>query len=272
MQFSLNRRWSHGFSFALAYTYGISLKGNTGLTLRYTHAPDGTVSLRSDQAQYVALNEGLDRRPNFLKFNTTWESPGISGKGAFARQLTKDWQLSGIYTYASGGAYTMGYSYNAAGANVNITGSPDFGGNVVLNGSQGSGCSGNVFGELNASAVKGPGYGSVGMDSPRLNMRGCPTNNVDASIVRRFRFWKFQEARSFEFRADIFNTLNKVQITGISTTATFNNPTNMVLQNSEYNADGTIASGRSLPKNAGFGAANAAAAMRSIQLEVRFRF
>ena len=85
-------------------------------------------------------------------------------------------------------------------------------------------------------------------------------------------FWKFQESRSFEFRADIFNALNTVQITGISDTATFNNPTNMVLQNTEYNADGTIASGRQLPKNAGFGAATGAAAMRSIQLEVRLRF
>jgi hypothetical protein len=46
----------------------------------------------------------------------------------------------------------------------------------------------------------------------------------------------------------------------------------MALANSEYNADGTIASGRSLPQNAGFGAANAAAAMRNIQLELRLTF
>jgi hypothetical protein len=103
-------------------------------------------------------------------------------------------------------------------------------------------------------------------------MRGCPTENVDTSVVRRFRFWKFQEARRFEFRADIFNTLNAVQINARSSTATFNNPTAMVLQNSEFNADGTIAAGRQLPKNAGFGAATGAAAMRSIQLELRFGF
>ena len=91
---------------------------------------------------------------------------------------------------------------------------------------------------------------------------------MDTSVVRRFRFWKFQEARRFEFRADIFNTLNAVQINAISTTATFNNPTGMALQNAEFKSDGSIASGRSLPKNAGFGAAT----MRSIQLEVRFGF
>ena len=46
----------------------------------------------------------------------------------------------------------------------------------------------------------------------------------------------------------------------------------MALQNSEFNADGSIATGRQLPKNAGFGAANGAAAMRNIQLEVRVAF
>jgi hypothetical protein len=103
-------------------------------------------------------------------------------------------------------------------------------------------------------------------------MRGCPIDNVDTSVVRRFRFWKFQETRRFEFRSDIFNTLNAVQLNARSTTATFNNPSAMALQNSEYNSDGSIASGRQLPKNAGFGAATGAAAMRNIQLELRLVF
>ena len=106
-------------------------------------------------------------------------------------------------------------------------------------------------------------------------MRACPTENVDTSVVRRFRFWKFQESRSFQFRADIFNTLNAVQFNSggdFSTTATFNNPTAMVLQNAEYNSSGAINAGRQFPKNAGFGAATAAAGMRSIQLELRFGF
>jgi hypothetical protein len=46
----------------------------------------------------------------------------------------------------------------------------------------------------------------------------------------------------------------------------------MAVQNSEYNADGSLASGRQLPKNAGFGAVNGAAAMRSVQLALRLSF
>jgi hypothetical protein len=155
---------------------------------------------------------------------------------------------------------------------VNITGSPDYGGKVVLGNNLGSGCSDNQFGQFSASSVTGPTYGSVGLESGRNYLRGCANRNVDTSVIRRFRFWKFQESRRFEFRADIFNTLNRVLINGRNGTATFNNPTAMALQNGQYNSDGSIATGRSLPKNAGFGAANGAAGMRSVQLEVRFGF
>ena len=272
MQVAVNRRFAQGFSFGAVYTYGISLTGNTGLILRYAHNADGSVSVRSDQAAYEALNNTLDRRPNFLKFNSTWEAPGVHNMGGFVHQLTKDWALGGILTATSGTAYSLSYGYNSNGSNVNITGSPDYGGKVVLGNNLGGGCSGNPFSLFNASAVTGPSYGSVGLESGRNYLRGCPIDNVDTSIVRRFRFWKFQEARRFEFRADIFNTLNAVIYNGYSTTATFNNPTAMVLQNAEFNSSGAINSGRQLPKNAGFGAANGAAAMRSIQLEVRFAF
>jgi hypothetical protein len=86
--------------------------------------------------------------------------------------------------------------------------------------------------------------------------------------VRRLHFWKFKEARTFELRWDVFNAVNAAPITGVQTTATFNNPTSMTLANPEY-TNGTVNSGRSLPANAGFGAATAAATARNMQLELR---
>ena len=272
MQVSVNRRFAKGFSFGATYTYGISLTGNTGLVKHYVRNSDGTLSLWSQQAAYEALNNTLDRRPHFLIFNSVWEPAGFKSMGGVVHQLTKDWQFAGVWKYASGTAYTLGYGYNSQGSNVNITGSPDFGGNVVLSGSPGSGCSSNPLAQFNVSVVKGPSYGSVGMDSPRNNMRGCPIDNVDTSVIRRFRFWKFQESRRFEFRADIFNVLNIVQFNARNSTVTFNTPAAMAVQNGEYNADGSLASGRQLPKNAGFGAVTGAAAMRSVQLELRLTF
>ncbi len=208
---SLNRRFQGGFSFGASYTYGISLKGNTGLNRRLTHAPDVTISLRSEEQAYEELMSTLDPRPHFLKFNAVWLSPGLAGSGGFLRQLTKDWQLSGVLTATSGPAYDVGYSYNSAGSNVNITGSPDWAGRVILGNNLGSGCSTNQFGQFNAEQVTGPGYHSVGMESGRNILRGCPNKNVDLSIVRRISFGKiFTETRRLEFRADIFNALNTV--------------------------------------------------------------
>ncbi len=75
-----------------------------------------------------------------------------------------------------------------------------------------------------------------------------------------------------ELRADVFNLPNAIQLNARNTTATFNNPTSMTLANNQYNADGSVNSARILPKNGGFGAATAAAAMRNIQLQLRFQF
>jgi hypothetical protein len=272
IQMSVNRRFQHGLSFGASYTYGISLKGNTGLNQRFVHGPDGSISLRSDEQAYEDLMSTLDRKPHFLKINAIWLSPGI-GANRVLKELTRDWQIGSVVTAASGSTYDLDYNYNTAGANVNITGSPDWKGRVVVPNGFGGGCSDNQYSQFAASAVKGPGYHSVAMESPRNLLRGCANKNVDLSLTRRIRFGKiFNETRRLEFRADIYNALNAAIINGRSTTATFNNPTNMALQNNQYNTDGTLNATKLLPKSAGFGAANGAQSMRNLQLELRFTF
>jgi len=271
LQFNVNRRFRGGFSFGANYTYGISLKGNTGLNRRYQHAADGTISLRSDQAAYEKLMEDLDVVPHLFKANGIWSSPGIQSKGAVVRELTRDWQISAVATASSGSAYTLAYSYQNDGTNVNITGSPDWGGRVILPGGFGGGCSDNQYSQFDASAVRGPGYGSLSMESGRNNMRGCFTKNVDISFVRRIRVSSSERYR-LELRADVFNAFNIVNINGRVNSATFNNPTSMTLNNNQFNADGSLNQSRLKPNNAGFGAANAAANTRNIQLQLRFQF
>ena len=51
-----------------------------------------------------------------------------------------------------------------------------------------------------------------------------------------------------------------------------NNPTDQVIQNSQFNADGTVNAARLAPRNAGFGAATGAQANRSVQVQIRFQF
>jgi hypothetical protein len=272
IQVSVNRRYSHGFSVGANYTRGISLKGNTGLSQHYTYST-GVPVLWSNEAAYEKLLSTLDPTPNFLKVNTTWAVPGITNHGALLHIITGDWQISGVLTAQSGGAYSAGFSYQSAGSAVNLTGSPDFNARAVVNLSNiGSGCSSNQFTQFNTGAVTGPNYGSVGMESGQNYLRGCPTEIVDTAIVRKFHFWKFKESRTFEFRTDIFNALNAAFITGRNATITLNNPTSMTIQNAEYDASGNILAGKSLPQNAGFGAANGGSTSRNLQMQVRIAF
>ena len=270
LQMNVNRRFRNGFSFGVNYTYGIFFEGNTGLQQRFQHAADGTISLRADEGQFEELNKTLDRRPHMIKANAVWLIPGTSeSSGAVLRALTNDWQISGVLTAGSGAAYTLGYSYKNQGANVNITGSPDWNGRVILADGLGSGCSSDQYAQFNYAAVRGPGYGSVQLESGRNYLRGCWDKRIDLSIMRAIRLGG---SRRLELRADIFNAFNAVVITGRSITAEFDNPTSMTLQNNQYNADGTLNQNRLQPKSAGFGAATTAYALRNIQLQIRFQF
>jgi hypothetical protein len=177
-----------------------------------------------------------------------------------------------VASVVSGGAYNIGHSYQNNGGSVNITGSPDWNGRPIVDLTRvGSGCSDNQYAQFDVSAVRGPGYGSVGMESGRNYMRGCTRSNVDMSIVRRIRVSSSERYR-LELRADLFNAFNIVNITGRSTSATYNNPTSMTVTNNQFNTDGSLNQSRLKPKDAGFGAANGASTMRSIQLQLRFQF
>jgi hypothetical protein len=285
IQVSVNRRFAKGFSFGANYTYGISLVGNTGLVQRLQHAPGGTISLRSDEAAYEKLNENLNLLPNYFVANAVWDIPGITGRSGVVHQLTSDWQVSSVLTLASGQAYTPNYTYQTQGDNVNITGSPDWAGKmVILNpAALGSGCSGNTFAEFNASALAAPTYGSVGMESGRNYLRFCPITQLDMSIVRRIRVFKGERYR-LELRGDVWNVTNAVQINCVvgaanplptgctASNGIYNNPTSMTLVNNQYNADSSLNQNRLTPRTAGFGAANGAWPMRNIQLELRLQF
>jgi hypothetical protein len=270
IQTSLNRRFRHGFAFGVNYTYGISFKGNTGLQRRFEHAPDGTISLRADQAQYEKLNENLDRRPHILKANAVWDLPkSPAGLGPVVGAVLDDWQLSGVLSAGSGPAYDLTYSYNNNGSNKNLTGSPDYAARIVYVGDPGSGCSDNQYGQFNTAAVTGPTYGSVGLESGRNLLRGCPDKTVDLAIARNIRLGG---ARQLQFRLDVFNAFNTVVINNRQNQIQFNSPTDLTIRNAQYLADGSLNPDRLTPRNAGFGAATSAQNLRNLQLQIRFQF
>jgi hypothetical protein len=270
LQTSLNRRFRNGFAFGVNYTYGISFKGNTGLQLRLQHAADRTISIRPDQAQFEQLMQNLDRRPHIIKANAIWALPSApSSFGSIIGAALNDWQLSGVLTAGSAPTYDLGYTYQDNGANVNLTGSPDYGARIVYVGNPGSGCSSDPYKQFNTAAVTGPQYHSLGMESGRNLLRGCMDKTVDLSVTREIRVGANRMVR---FRLDAFNAFNTIVINARQSTVQYNSPTDLTLRNSETLADGSVDPKRLTPKQAGFGAATGAQAMRTLQVAVSFEF
>ena len=100
-------------------------------------------------------------------------------------------------------------------------------------------------------------------------MIGCANKILDLSLARTIRMGG---SRQLQFRIDAFNALNTVIYTGRNTSINWQTPTNLTVNNSQTLPDGSLNPARLLPRNAGFGAANAAADMRSFQAMIRFQF
>jgi hypothetical protein len=290
LQFTLNRRYRDGFAFGLNYTRGLSFKGNTGLQQRLQHNADGSVSIRSDQAQYEKLNENLDLRPNIVKANALYDIPAVPGTKDGAMKalgyVTNNWQISGVLTAGSGTAYDLAYSYQGGIGNQNLTGSPDYGARIVYTGDPGSGCSSNQYAQFNTAAVAGPTYNSLGLESGRNLLRHCMDKRVDMALAKNIRL---PGQKNIQFRMDVFNLFNTYVYNsvlgegGAAGSVSFASPTNLTVQNNQYNADGSLNQSRLLPRNAGFGAARGATNIgsevglgnnynRAIQFTFRFQF
>ena len=271
MQFSFNRRFRSGIQFGVNYTLGISNVGNTGLQKRLEHAPDGTISVRTDQQQYEDLNETLNYDKHLLKANFVWDLPDYTGDSGAARvvaAIVNDWQISGVWTGGNRGKYSVNYSYQSNGSNVNLTGSPDYGAEPVILGDLGSGCSDDQYRQFDVDMVSGPQYGSVGLESGRNYLDACMDNRTDLSLARTIRIGG---GRSFQFRVDAFNAFNNVIFSNRQTTKQYTNPTDLGIRN-EQAPNGVNDPSRLTPRTAGFGAVTQALGMRSVQVTARFSF
>jgi hypothetical protein len=119
------------------------------------------------------------------------------------------------------------------------------------------------------AAVTGPTFNSVGLESGRNVMRGCPDKTVDLSLSRDIRVGG---NRRLQLRVDAFNAFNSVIYDLRQSQIQFNSPTDLTIRNSQFLPNGQIDPTRLQPRNAGFGAATRALQMRTINVYARFAF
>jgi hypothetical protein len=276
LQFSLQRRFSHGFSAGLNWNWTLKDTGNYSadylVTQRMEHRADGTVGLRADQKQFEELMKDQGTPTHILMGTFVWNLPNLHGSGPAAKAvgyLVNDWLLSGVWSAQTGAGYSIGYSYQANGLNLNLTGSPDIPPRVRIVGDPGSGCSSNQYAQFNTAAFAGPIYPSDGMESGRNYLHACGRSIWDLAIVKNVRLGG---RRSFQARVEVYNILNSSTFTTRNTSVTLNNPVAQVVQNPQYNADGSLVQSRLKPNAAGFGAATGTVPPLTIQAQIRFSF
>jgi hypothetical protein len=271
LQVSLQRRFRNGVSFGFNDTMGLSEKSNSAPRLQ--HNPDGSFFIRDDQARADELLGAPDPQAHIMKANFVWDLPDIRSNGRLLRSIglvANDWQLSGIWTGATGTPYTVGFSYQSGGTSTNLTGSPDYNARINIAGDPGTGCSSDPYRQFNTSAFQGPAVGSVGLESGNDYLRSCFTSVFDLSIARNIRLGG---ARNLQLRVDMFNAPDSAIITGRNSSITLASPGNPVTaQNLPFDAAGNLIDARSRPRGAGFGVATNYQAARSVQAQVRFSF
>lgn len=272
IQTSFTRRWRGNLSAGVNWTYTISDRGNIGLPgrLRLDHTADGGFRVRDDQAQAEALfaDQGVLR--HLLVANAVWipkPVPGTNRLLRLVRRLQGDLQISGILRADSGTAYDIGYTYRTGGGAA-LTGSPDYVARIVIDGDGGAGCSGNQYAQFDVTRFHGPQPGSVGLESGRGVMHGCPDHRIDVALQRTFRILK----KDLIIRMDVFNVFNTLIYTGRQTVAEFQSPSDQTLLNAQYLPTGEMDPARLAPGNAGFGAATNAYSLRQIRWQFRLKF
>jgi len=271
IQTSFNRRFQDGVQYGVNWTLGLSNRGDA--PARLEHDASGALRYRADQAKANEILSQQQLQRHVIKAHFVWDLPDLEGNSHAVRTvlaaLANDWQLSGIWTGRSGDRYSIGYGYQSGGGNVNITGSPNYGGRVIINGDPGSGCSDNQYQQFNTNVFSGPVPGSVGLESGQNYMVGCFQRILDLAIARNFRLGG---SRVVQLRLEMFNAMNSVIFTNRNATINFQTPTDQTITNPQFDALGNVLPNRVRPADAGFGAATAAADLRSMQLQIRFQF
>jgi hypothetical protein len=256
LQVSLNRRFSQGLLFGLAYTWSRALTTASG---------DGGF-FRIDQFNREA-NYGLAdfHRKQTLILDYVYELPGVAkylGNKGWVKTAIDGWQVSGINTFQTGQPYGVGMSISGVG-NQNLTGSYTEGARIALIGNPIIGTTDDPYHRLNPVAFTEPPVGTKGLTAPVNYLIRPGILNFDFTLKKTFAI---KERYRIELRADAFNVFNHTQFNGINSTLSFASLTNLTPNNLPFNPDGTLRD-----KN-GFGTVSGARDPRIMQLVARFQF
>jgi hypothetical protein len=238
-QLSVNRRWSRGMQYGLAYTWSKTLglaSGDTNLITPYFDPRERNYGLLDFDRTHV------------LVLHYIYELPKLGSRIGLApaRWILDDWQIAGITSFISGSPFTPGFSTvdgqditgSSEGPRITVTGDPHL-----------PKAERDFFRNFRTEMFERTPLGQFGNAGVGL-LRGPGTNNWDINVSKRIPL--LSESRYLMLRGEFFNAWNKTQFASLYTTARFD------------------AQGRQVDSN--FGAFQSARNPRIIQLSAKIVF
>jgi hypothetical protein len=232
LQVTGTRRYKNGLAFGGSYT------------LSKTTAMEGTLPLYLNDS-WIDDYANSDRRHQ-ASVNATWDLPRASQAwdNAFVRAVLDHWQLAGVAIFVSGAPATVTFTTQVA---TDILGGGDPGRiDVTCDPMANAPRTFDRWFDTGCFAL--PGRGDVG-SSNRQMIRLPGSADFDLTVSKNF---PMGAARRLQFRAELYNVLNRTNWTNVNTAAIFN------AQGAQTNPQ--------------FGQVTAAGQPRVIQLSLRFAF
>jgi hypothetical protein len=204
LQSSLQKRMSHGLSLQASYVFSKSMEGAQTQNNQPTGGAEDFRNLALERAR-----TNNDRRQTFT-LSAVWEINYLKGSHAFLRTVVNGWTLSAVALARSGTPLTI-----TTGQDNNVDGSStdraDIVGDPVLNPNRSRAAVTQAW--FNTAAFKAPVGGADGNSS--RNLFDSPGDKrIDLGMFRQFTI---HEAFKLEFRAEITNALNLVNLSAPTT-------------------------------------------------------
>ncbi|MBS1803206.1 MAG: carboxypeptidase regulatory-like domain-containing protein [Acidobacteria bacterium] len=211
MEASMRKRFSHGMSFLLSYTWSKTIDDVSSFNI--TGSAAKPVAGENDLAQNpfdLAAERGLslfDARNRFVA-SYEWALPFWNTGHSWYQTAFGGWHLDGIATLMSGTPFTVFDSndVSAQGSAPEITGFSAQRPNLIGNSNNGPR---KVSEWLDSSAFQrlevNANAGQFGTEGRNVNV-GPAYANWDVAALKNFRV---TESKQFQFRAELFNVLNR---------------------------------------------------------------
>jgi len=209
LQMRLEKRWSHGLSFLVSYTFSKTMADYIpNLDVGAAGGGNGRTFYQDYHNRQLDKALALNDTPNRLVTSFSYELP--AGKGhrfmnsGLGNRILGNWQWNSIYTYASGQPLGVTSPTDTSGTfpiKITVTRA-----NCISKPAFNDG--GSVAEWFDISAFAQPAPFHFGTCSNAPGIRGDATNNLDSSLFKNF---SLSERFRLQFRGEFFNLLNKAQ-------------------------------------------------------------